>query len=240
MGTTGPGSATGRSTGWDLPGALPAARAPSPASSPPRRTGDRHRPDRAGGRRARHPRPRSGRRGVRHGRAPARRHPRPPPPPGRWPSPRPGDASSWRPSCTPGSGRAWRRSAPLRRPLPDPGHSPADRVGPRDAGWTGCWSWTVQKVFSGRASGSGTGNPRPVPTACWRPRWTVRPVSSRADDVLVNDGPRDELQRRVRELHANYLHSPLPGCRAAGSETGRREGHRVTGKGLRINCICPR
>ena len=29
---------------------------------------------------------------------------------------------------------------------------------------------------------------------------------SRADDVLVNAGTRDELQRRVDELHATYLH----------------------------------
>jgi dephospho-CoA kinase len=28
---------------------------------------------------------------------------------------------------------------------------------------------------------------------------------SQADDVLVNEGTRDELQRRVQELHANYL-----------------------------------
>lgn len=28
----------------------------------------------------------------------------------------------------------------------------------------------------------------------------------RGDDVLVNEGTRDELQRRVQELHANYLH----------------------------------
>lgn len=29
---------------------------------------------------------------------------------------------------------------------------------------------------------------------------------SRADDVVVNNGTRDELQRRVLELHANYRH----------------------------------
>ena len=28
---------------------------------------------------------------------------------------------------------------------------------------------------------------------------------SRADDLLTNDGPRDEVHRRVTELHANYL-----------------------------------
>ncbi len=29
---------------------------------------------------------------------------------------------------------------------------------------------------------------------------------SRGDDVLVNEGTRDELRRRVQELHDNYLH----------------------------------
>ena len=45
---------------------------------------------------------------------------------------------------------------------------------------------------------------------------------TRADDVLVNDGTRDELPRRVGELHANYL--SLAAGQAAGQKRGSVKG----------------
>ena len=45
---------------------------------------------------------------------------------------------------------------------------------------------------------------------------------TRADDVLVNDGPRDELPRRVGELHANYLR--LSADQAADRAAGLKRG----------------
>ena len=42
---------------------------------------------------------------------------------------------------------------------------------------------------------------------------------SRGDDVLVNEGTRDELQRRVQELHGNYLN--LAARLRRGAEQGR-------------------
>jgi dephospho-CoA kinase len=50
---------------------------------------------------------------------------------------------------------------------------------------------------------------------------------SGADDVLVNDGSRDELQPRISALHANYVHL------AAGRAVGRAAGLKQDGvKGM--------
>jgi len=47
---------------------------------------------------------------------------------------------------------------------------------------------------------------------------------TRADDVLVNDGARDELPRRVGELHANYLRFAVAVAGAAGRKRGGVKG----------------
>ena len=50
---------------------------------------------------------------------------------------------------------------------------------------------------------------------------------SQGDDVVVNEGTRDELQRRVQELHGNYLHF------AAGLRGGAPPARGGSGHGLK-------
>ena len=208
-----------------------------------RRARDRHRRDRAGRRRARHPGPRGGRRRLRAGGAPAGRRTRPPAAPGAGLRRRRRGASSWRRSCTPGScermealcaasggpyqvlviplllesGLASRVDRVL---VVDCSESvQRERLMVRDGE-----SAAVRRPHPGGPAGP-AGAPRRARTTCWS-----------------TPGPGTISQRRVRELHAAYLQL---GCRhkTAGNKQGRREGHRVTGRGLddlRIKRSCPR
>ena len=103
-------------------------------------------------------------------------------------------------------------------------HSPVCRIGGLRAGSIGCWWSMPTKKPRSLVSWSGTTSIETLAEAILASQAGRQERLALADDVILNEGPLEQLAARVQELHARYLHSRTAAVNSPGKKNEYRAG----------------